>query len=74
MCIRDRIGAVNGGWALARVTLANERVSMSSGATFGIGVESLLRLAARRGVATTSALSVRLGRLLAEAQSLRRCV
>jgi alkylation response protein AidB-like acyl-CoA dehydrogenase len=65
------IGAVNGGWALARVTLANERVSMSSGATFGIGVESLLRLAARRGAAMTPALSVRLGRLLAEAQSLR---
>jgi alkylation response protein AidB-like acyl-CoA dehydrogenase len=65
------IGEVDGGWALARVTLANERVSMSSGSTFGIGVESLLRLAARRGEAMTPALTVRLGRLLAEAQSLR---
>ena len=35
------IGDVNGGWGLARITLANERVSMSSGSTFGIGVESL---------------------------------
>ena len=31
------------------MTLANERVSISSGATFGTGVESLLRLAARLG-------------------------
>ena len=43
------IGEVNGGWGLARMTLANERVSMSSGSTFGIGVESLLRLADRQG-------------------------
>ncbi len=65
------IGEVNGGWALARMTLANERVSMSSGSTFGIGVESLLRLATRREPSMTPALTVRLGRLLAEAQSLR---
>ncbi len=65
------IGEVNGGWSLARMTLANERVSMSSGSTFGIGVESLLRLADRRGDSMTPSLSVRLGRLLAEAQSLR---
>jgi alkylation response protein AidB-like acyl-CoA dehydrogenase len=65
------IGDVNGGWGLARLTLANERVSMSSGATFGIGVESLLRLAQRRGTELTPSLEVQLGRLLAEAQSLR---
>ena len=34
------VGEVDGGWRLARTTLANERVSMSSGSTFGIGVES----------------------------------
>ena len=65
------IGEVNGGWGLARVTLANERVSMSSGSTFGIGVESLLRLAERHSGSMTPSLSVRLGRLLTEAQSLR---
>jgi alkylation response protein AidB-like acyl-CoA dehydrogenase len=65
------IGEVNGGWGLARLTLANERVSMSSGSTFGTGVESLLRLAERRGPSMTPFLTVRLGRLLTEAQSLR---
>ena len=65
------IGEVNGGWGLARLTLANERVSMSSGSTFGIGVESLLRLADRLGGSLSPALAVRLGHLLAEAQSLR---
>ncbi len=38
------IGDVNGGWALARTTLGNERVSMGSGSSFGGGVENLLRL------------------------------
>ena len=42
------VGEVDRGLGLARTTLANERVSISSGATFGIGVESLLRLAARQ--------------------------
>ncbi|MGD0394394.1 MAG: acyl-CoA dehydrogenase [Acidimicrobiales bacterium] len=65
------IGEVDGGWGLARVTLANERVSMSSGSTFGIGIESLLRLADRQSDSMTPSLSVRLGRLLVEAQSLR---
>ncbi len=65
------IGEVNGGWSLARITLANERVSMSSGSTFGIGVESLVRLADRQGATLTPSLLVRLGRLLVEAQSLR---
>jgi alkylation response protein AidB-like acyl-CoA dehydrogenase len=65
------IGEVNAGWGLARLTLANERVSMSSGSTFGIGVESLLRLADRQGGSLSPPLAVRLGHLLAEAQSLR---
>ncbi|HEY4946757.1 MAG TPA: acyl-CoA dehydrogenase, partial [Acidimicrobiales bacterium] len=42
------IGEVNRGWGMARMTLANERVSISSGSTFGTGVESLLRLAGHR--------------------------
>jgi alkylation response protein AidB-like acyl-CoA dehydrogenase len=36
------VGEVDGGWPLARTTLANERVAMSSGSSFGGGVEALL--------------------------------
>ncbi|HMC80625.1 MAG TPA: acyl-CoA dehydrogenase, partial [Acidimicrobiia bacterium] len=42
------VGQVNGGWRLARTTLANERVSMGSGSSFGLGVESLIQLMASR--------------------------
>jgi alkylation response protein AidB-like acyl-CoA dehydrogenase len=38
------VGEVDGGWPLARTTLANERVSMGSGSSFGGGVEQLLGL------------------------------
>ncbi|HEX7442688.1 MAG TPA: acyl-CoA dehydrogenase, partial [Acidimicrobiales bacterium] len=65
------VGDVHHGWGIARMTLANERVSISSGATFGIGVESLVRLAARQGDEVSAATALRLGALLAEAQSLR---
>jgi alkylation response protein AidB-like acyl-CoA dehydrogenase len=65
------IGEVHRGWGIARMTLANERVSISSGATFGIGVESLVRLAARQEGGVSEATALRLGSLLAEAQSLR---
>ena len=36
------VGEVGGGWRLARTTLANERVAMSSGSPFGRGVEDVL--------------------------------
>jgi alkylation response protein AidB-like acyl-CoA dehydrogenase len=42
------VGEVNHGWEAARTTLANERVSMGSGSTFGPGVEAVLYLAAER--------------------------
>jgi alkylation response protein AidB-like acyl-CoA dehydrogenase len=42
------VGEVNHGWEAGRTTLANERVSMGSGSSFGPGVESILDLAARR--------------------------
>ena len=42
------IGEVDGGWPLARTTLANERVSMGSGSSFGGGIEALLGLVAER--------------------------
>jgi alkylation response protein AidB-like acyl-CoA dehydrogenase len=64
------IGAVGDGWKIARATLANERVSMSSGSTFGIGVESLLRLAERRDGRVSAGIRLRLASLLVEAQSL----
>ena len=65
------IGEVGRGWGIARMTLANERVSISSGATFGTGVESLVRLAGRQDGGVRESTSLRLGTLLAEAQSLR---
>jgi alkylation response protein AidB-like acyl-CoA dehydrogenase len=36
------VGEVDGGWKLARTTLANERVAMSSGSPLGRGVEDVL--------------------------------
>jgi 3-oxochol-4-en-24-oyl-CoA dehydrogenase len=36
------VGDVDGGWRLARTTLANERVAMSGGAAFPSGIEELL--------------------------------
>ena len=37
------VGVPGDGWRIGRTTLANERVSMSTGASFGPGVESLTR-------------------------------
>jgi len=42
------IGEVDGGWPLARTTLANERVSMGSGSSFGGGIEALIALVCER--------------------------
>ena len=64
------IGSPGDGWKMARATLANERVSMSSGSTFGIGVESLLRLAERRHEGLSANAFHRVGELLVEAQSI----
>jgi len=64
------IGSRGEGWRIARTTLSNERVSMSSGASFGHGVESLLRAIARRGPGADSVRAGELGHLLVEAQSL----
>ncbi|HEY1653118.1 MAG TPA: acyl-CoA dehydrogenase [Acidimicrobiales bacterium] len=67
------IGTPGDGWRIGRTTLANERVSMSSGASFGNGVESLIRTMAKRsdrGDALPTSLEERLGHLIAEAQSI----
>jgi alkylation response protein AidB-like acyl-CoA dehydrogenase len=63
----DVVGPVDGGWPLARTTLANERVAMGSGSSFGGGVEALLALAS---TAAGEADRDELGRLLAEAHCL----
>jgi alkylation response protein AidB-like acyl-CoA dehydrogenase len=64
------IGNRGDGWRIARTTLSNERVSMSSGASFGHGVESLLRAIARRDPGSGPVRADALGHLLVEAQSL----
>jgi len=38
------VGEVNGGWKIARTTLANERVSLSQSWTFGSGVPELIEV------------------------------
>ncbi|MDP1804345.1 MAG: acyl-CoA dehydrogenase family protein, partial [Acidimicrobiales bacterium] len=67
------IGEVDGGWPLARTTLANERVSMGSGSSFGGGIETLIGLVADRvasGALDADALLLdQVGGLVAEAHS-----
>ena len=64
------VGAVDDGWRLARTTLANERVSMATGSSFGGGVENLLQLAGTLPAAADPVVLDALGALVAEAQSL----
>ena len=67
----DRVvGEVDGGWRLARTTLANERVSLSTDSAFGGALEGVLgRVAARPELHDPVTLD-RLGALLLDAQSL----
>jgi alkylation response protein AidB-like acyl-CoA dehydrogenase len=64
------VGAVNGGWRLARTTLANERVSMSTGASFGLGIEAMLGSLDSGPWADDAVVLDEIGALLAEAQSI----
>jgi alkylation response protein AidB-like acyl-CoA dehydrogenase len=61
------VGEVDHGWEAGRTTLANERVSMGSGSSFGPGVESVLELARQR---RRHDLDAELGALLAEAHAI----
>ncbi len=67
------IGEIDGGWPLARTTLANERVSMGSGSSFGGGIEALIALVRDRvdaGDLEADGLVLdQLGELVAEAHS-----
>lgn len=59
------VGEVDGGWQLARTTLANERVAIGAGSTLGDTVERLLTLAANPDESTRE----RLGFLVAQGLS-----
>ncbi|MEY2467551.1 MAG: hypothetical protein QOF21_249 [Actinomycetota bacterium] len=73
------IGEVDGGWPLARTTLANERVAMGSGSSFGGGIEALLGLInerftytdenGQRSLKYEARSGTRLGELVAEAHT-----
>jgi 3-oxochol-4-en-24-oyl-CoA dehydrogenase len=60
------VGQVNGGWKIARTTLANERVSLSQSWTFGSGVPELLEVA--RAAASPPLAEV--GQLVAEGHAI----
>ena len=63
----DRVvGDVNGGWRVARTTLANERVSLSKSWTFGCGVPELLA----QVQAGSAAPAGQLGKLVAEGHAI----
>jgi alkylation response protein AidB-like acyl-CoA dehydrogenase len=64
------VGEVDGGWRLARTTLANERVSLSSDSAFGGALEAVLARVADHAEMQDPVTLDRLGYLLAEAQSL----
>ncbi|MDX6198134.1 MAG: hypothetical protein QOJ79_1285 [Actinomycetota bacterium] len=61
------VGEVGNGWKLARTTLANERVAMSSGSPFGRGVEDVLADVGALD-AVDGVLRDRVGHLVCEAQ------
>ncbi|MGP4028458.1 acyl-CoA dehydrogenase [Actinomadura sp. 3N407] len=65
----DRVvGEVNKGWQVARNTLSNERVSLSTGGGLGMGVPELLKFFKRRTLDAVAAAEV--GKLVAQGQSI----
>jgi len=64
------VGEVNGGWKVARTTLANERVSLSQSWTFGCGAADLLEVVAGLGESPDAALLERTGRLVSEGHAI----
>ncbi|HVA61114.1 MAG TPA: acyl-CoA dehydrogenase [Mycobacteriales bacterium] len=63
------VGEVGRGWSLARTTLANERVAMSSGSAFPSGVEDVLEGLAGTGHLDDQGVLDRVGRLVCLAQA-----
>ncbi|MEU8799999.1 acyl-CoA dehydrogenase [Spirillospora sp. NPDC048819] len=65
----DRVvGEVDKGWQVARNTLSNERVSLSTGGGLGMGVPELLKFFKRRTLDPVAAAEV--GKLVAQGQSI----
>ncbi|WP_067796456.1 acyl-CoA dehydrogenase [Actinomadura formosensis] len=62
------VGEVNRGWQVARNTLSNERVSLSTGGGLGMGVPELLRFFQDRDLDPVAAAEV--GGLVAQGQSI----
>jgi alkylation response protein AidB-like acyl-CoA dehydrogenase len=64
------VGQVNGGWKVARTTLANERVSLSQSWTFGCGAADLLEVVAGLPDSPGAALLERTGHLVSEGHAI----
>ena len=64
------VGSPTGGWAYARTTLANERVSMAQASSFGPGVTALFDLARSEGLVTDPLVLDRLGGLVVDAHAI----
>ncbi len=62
------VGEVNKGWQVARNTLSNERVSLSTGGGLGMGVPELLKFFQNRELDAVA--SAEVGRLIAQGQSI----
>jgi alkylation response protein AidB-like acyl-CoA dehydrogenase len=67
---RHVVGEVNGGWRVARTTLANERVSLSASWTFGCGVPELLDSVRNLGQEPGPARLEQAGRLVSEGHAI----
>jgi alkylation response protein AidB-like acyl-CoA dehydrogenase len=59
------VGDVDGGWPLARTTLAHERVAMGGRSSIGDAVERLVGTSAERGLLADPGVAARLGALVA---------
>jgi alkylation response protein AidB-like acyl-CoA dehydrogenase len=64
------VGEVDGGWPLARTTLANERVGMASGSTMGRTVEDLVAVVNGLGLQEDPVVNDRIGQFVCEGQVL----
>jgi alkylation response protein AidB-like acyl-CoA dehydrogenase len=64
------VGSPTDGWAYARTTLANERVSMAEASSFGPGVEALFDLAESEGLLADPLVLDRLGGLVVDAHAI----
>jgi 3-oxochol-4-en-24-oyl-CoA dehydrogenase len=64
------VGSPTEGWAYARTTLANERVSMAEASSFGPGVSALFELAESEGLLGDPPVLDRLGGLVVDAHAI----